>query len=98
MKSYVYFFQIDDLPQKPIKIGFTTRDVNLRYRELQRTMPFHNLVFLGKIAGDRSHETLLHNLFKESRILTKGLKSEWFVSNEFLERYISQYIKTSYNA
>jgi hypothetical protein len=91
MAGCVYFLQVDDLDNRPVKIGYTERDVRVRVREWQRQMPFHRLRLLGHVCADRGQETFLKNVFRGSMIATPGHGlSEWFNPTEQLLDYIDR--------
>jgi hypothetical protein len=86
MNEFVYFFQVGDYG--PIKVGHTERDVETRFKELQRGIPFP-LKFLGKQRADKTRETFWKEYFSENMIVpNKGMmknslrRTEWFEPTE----------------
>lgn len=70
----IYFITSDDLPDYPIKIGYSDdRNVNSRPSGLQTGNP-HKLFILGTKPGDWSREWMWHKVFESDRI--EG--GEWF--------------------
>lgn len=87
-KSYIYFIQIADLPDSPIKIGITSSPLTHRLKTLQIGCPYplHVLAihrFTGKTCEDKAInlEAKLHWTFRLSR-----RRGEWFTpTSELLE-------------
>lgn len=72
-KGVVYFVQIADRPDSPIKIGVTTRgDLKNRICSLQTACPYV-LGLLALMDGGYEDEQRLHKAFRHSRAL-----GEWF--------------------
>lgn len=68
--GHIYFVSCD-VPDFPIKIGFTT-DVRVRVMHLGRGLPFP-IVKLASMAGTRRNERYILKHFRKSR-----MRGEWF--------------------
>lgn len=79
--GWVYFIQAADT--RDIKIGFTTRDVESRVREMQTGHP-SELLILAKTRGSVSLERELHQKFEKH-----SGRGEWFTPHPDLMSYIT---------
>lgn len=71
----MYFVQTDP-PEGPVKIGFTTRKVDIRVSEGQ-TFSHTKLHILAETLGTLADEAQLHKRFKHLRV-----HGEWFTYGE----------------
>jgi hypothetical protein len=67
----IYFMQID-MPESPVKIGFTKTSVRRRIMTLQQMAPFR-IKWLGYFDGHYTEERKAHRKFHDIRV-----RGEWF--------------------
>lgn len=78
----VYFVQVADDPQGPVKIGYTDRRAKHRRREAQ-TYHHQELVVLVDVSGSLQDEQDLHTIFHEDNI-----RGEWFTYTGRLQELV----------
>lgn len=95
MDGHVYFIQAGQ--DGPIKIGWTKREISIRFREWCSQIPWADLIFLGKLPGERSRERKIHKLFESDMIvpeLPQGMQgiteTEWFQPSKSLKGYVNR--------
>lgn len=77
----IYFAQVRH-DNGPIKIGFTTKLLCMKARQLHHCCPYP-LEFIGVMDGDAKEEHALHRKFRADR-----LRGEWFAPSDELLAFI----------
>jgi len=81
----IYFIQSGT--SGPIKIGYTSRDINDRLKQLQ-TGSWEQLTIIKAIDGDIGFEQELHRSFA-----TYHIRGEWFWPVNQIKEYINDYVE-----
>lgn len=82
----IYFIQCGD--NGPIKIGYTSDDLQGRIRTLQTNCPY-KLELIGRMKGTMEDEKLIHARFLDSR-----LEGEWFRPSPMILDFIEKHNET----
>lgn len=88
-KGYVYLAKCNHT--KYYKIGFTSREVGIRIKELETTNPTLELYKFFPVKN-KKEEVNLHEIFKD-----KEMRGEWFKLTPIDLRYIESYFSDSNN-
>lgn len=83
----IYFISSNDVPNFPIKVGFTTKDPSIRLSTLQGGCPY-KLCVIGSIRGSASTEAELLKRFGADR-----LSGEWVARSSQLHEYVNTLVE-----
>jgi hypothetical protein len=84
----IYFLESQPINHKLIKIGFTSRSVQTRFKENQRASPA-KLNMIGFCEGDPTKDKYLKKKFEHFLFTHQTLtSSEWFWPKEELMEFI----------
>jgi hypothetical protein len=77
-----------------VKIGYTTKKLEKRFRAIQGMCPVE-LIVIGEITFDsvkdcKEKELWFHNKLRKYRITIGGVFTEWFQMNEYVRILISE--------
>jgi hypothetical protein len=87
--GHIYFIRNEN--DHYIKIGYTERRVEERFREWRRSTP-HIITLLGMFEGSREEEGYLKRIrFYGLMVVPEGMiSSEWFEPDESILKYIEE--------